>query len=584
VLAEMRITGLGVIDDALLEFGPGLTVLTGETGAGKTMVVAGLGLLFGGRGDAGRVRTGSKQAIVEGRLLLAEDTQALQRAVEAGAEVDDDGTLLMSRSVTAEGRSRAHLGGRSVPVGLLSQLAEDAVCVHGQNTQVKLLRPGEQRAALDRFAGEPVLKPLDRHRALYREWQRVGAELAERRASAREREQQADLLRLGIAEIEEVDPQPGEDVAVDAELTRLEHADALRVAAVTAHAALLGDPTEGDAPDAVSLLGAARTAVSQSSAHDERLADLERRLDELSFLASDIASELASYAQDLDADPGRLAELQARKAALAGLTRKYADTVDAVLAWADQARAQLDALDSSEEKLAELAAQRDALGSELGQLAGELSAARKRAAIKFGEAVTVELSGLAMPHAVVTAAVTQVPPQGEQPRVAVDGTEVVVGPDGVDEVELLLTPHAGAPARSLQKGASGGELSRVMLAVEVVFAGADGVPTLVFDEVDAGVGGKAAVEVGRRLARLARRHQVLVVTHLPQVAAYADRHLTVVKADDGFVTTSGVKVLEAGERVLELSRMLAGLEGSDSARAHAEELLGTADNDKKAFA
>lgn len=572
MLEELRIRGLGVIADATLELCAGLTVVTGETGAGKTMVVAGLGLLFGGRADTGRVRAGERQALVEGRMSLTEDSPALVRAVEAGAECDEDGTLLASRSVSAEGRSRAHLGGRSVPVSLLAAIGEDLVTVHGQADQLRLLRPAQQRASLDRFAGADVDGLLTRHRALFDQWQAVIADLVQRQSAARERAQEADLLRHGLAEIEAVGPQPGEDEALRADISRLENADTLRTAAAGAASALVSDPTE-DAPDVAGLLAAAQRALDSVAQLDPVLAGLAARVGELGYLASDAAGELAGYAHSFEADPGRLAQLHDRWALLQGLVRRYADTIDGVLQWAAAAVTRLDDLDSSQEKLAELSARREVLAAELSTTALELSAARQVAADVFAAAVTSELVDLALPNARIDVAVRRREPAVGAPGLLIDGQEVAVSAEGIDEVELLLVSHTGAPARPLNKGASGGELSRVMLAVEVVFAGAEQVPTLVFDEVDAGVGGRAAGEVGRRLARLARTHQVLVVTHLPQVAAFADRHLVVRKDDDGSVTASGVSQVSAEERTRELARMLAGLDESDTAVAHAEELL-----------
>jgi DNA repair protein RecN (Recombination protein N) len=585
VLSEIRIRGLGVIEDVTLELGPGLTVVTGETGAGKTMVVTGLHLLFGGRADPARVRSGSGRAVVDGRLRLPADSPVLARARDAGAEVDEDGDLLVSRAIAVEGRSRAFLGGSAVPAGLLGELADGVLALHGQSDQLRLLRPGEQRAALDRYGAAADL--LDRHRAAYGRWQELAADLADRTARVRELAREADVLRHGLAEIAAVDPQAGEDAALATEAEKLAHSDALRLAARTAHDALVGDPADpgaGDA-DAAALLGAARRALAHESAADPELAALEKRLDELAYLAADVAAELASYAERTDADPARLAEVEDRRAALKSLTRKYGDSVDDVLRWAAEAAARLSTLDVSEDALAALAAERDAAGAEVARLAGELSALRAAAAQRFGAAVTAELAGLAMPRAAVTVEVRRKPAAGAGPAVELAGERVAVGPDGVDEVEVLLRPHPGAPPLPIQRGASGGELSRVMLAVEVVFAGADPVPTMVFDEVDAGVGGRAAVEVGRRLARLARDHQVLVVTHLPQVAAYADAHVVVDKADsDGvLVTKSDVRLLDDPGRVRELARMLAGLEGSELGRAHAEELLATAAADSAAL-
>jgi DNA repair protein RecN (Recombination protein N) len=605
MLEEVRITALGVIDDAVLELSPGFTVVTGETGVGKTMVVTGLGLMFGGRADPARVRPGSDRATVEGHLRVDPAGWVAQQVSEAGGELDDDGTLIVSRSVSAEGRSRAFAGGRSVPVSLLTYLADDLVAVHGQADQQQLLRAGRQRAALDRFAGPDLARvAADYHRA-YQRHREIRAELAELTSRARERAQEAEDLRRGLAEIEQLEPVEGEDTELRAEEDRLANADALHTAASTAHDALLGDPSSGsyDLPDAVGLLGAATQALEAAAGHDAVLAGLAARLSEAAYLVSDVGAELASYVQSVEADPARLAAVQQRRAELTRLIRSYgyatapvaavppapepdgaagAESAPApgqpapgqpapgqpvespgsdlttVLAWAKQAASRLSELDGADDRIAGLAAEAEQLAATVGDLAGQLTALRKAAANRFATEVTAELVVLAMPHAAVTVAVL---PQDE------------FGPHGADDVEIRLAAHPGAPALPLAKGASGGELSRVMLAIEVVFAGADPVPTFVFDEVDAGVGGKAAVEIGRRLARLARLAQVIVVTHLPQVAAFADTHLVVRKADDGSVTRSGITRLDDAGRVTELSRMLAGLEDSAFGRAHAGELL-----------
>lgn len=573
----MRIQGLGVIDDATLELHPGLTVVTGETGAGKTMVVTGLHLLGGGRAESSRVRTGADRAVVEGRFETGADSAAAALAHDAGADLDDDGSLIAVRTVGADGRSRAHLGGRSVPVGVLSELTDALIAVHGQNEALRLLRPSEQRAVLDRFAGDAVARPLERYRAVRAEWLRVGAELVERRDRARELAREADLLRHGLAEIEAVAPRPAEDVELHDEARRLADTDQLRESAATAQAAVTG-ATDGDpdTPGALGLVAEARRRLL--AAEDPALRELEPRLAEAATVLADVGQELASYLEHLDADPARLDTVLARQAELKHLTRKYAADVDGVLAWAEQANRRLAGLDTSEETLAALAARREELGTELAGHAAALTTAREKAAARLGRAVTAELAGLAMPQASIHVAVTQRTAGPAEPH-ALRGQ--VAGPDGVDDVELRLVAHSGAPALPVHKGASGGELSRVMLALEVVLAHADPVPTLVFDEVDAGVGGRAAVEVGRRLARLARSHQVIVVTHLPQVAAYADRHLVVDKAATGRgVTRSGVRALDDSQRVVELARMLAGLEETETGRAHAEELLATAAADR----
>ncbi|WP_405834732.1 DNA repair protein RecN [Streptomyces sp. NBC_01176] len=568
----MRIRSLGVIDDAVVELSPGFTAVTGETGAGKTMVVTSLGLLLGGRADPALVRIGAKNAVVEGRIAVPTGGTAILRAEEAGAELDD-GALLISRTVSAEGRSRAHIGGRSVPVGVLAELADELVAVHGQTDQQGLLKLSRQRQALDRYAGDAVAAPLAKYAGAYRRLRAITTELDEITTRARERAQEADMLRFGLEEIAAVEPRSGEDAELSAEAERLGHAEALASAATAAHAALAGNPEDPEGIDAATLVAGAHRALEAVRAHDSALGGLSGRIGEINILLRDVAGELAGYADDLDADPLRLAAVEERRAALTQLTRKYGEDVDAVLAYAEQGAARLLELDGDDERIDELTAERDALRAELGGLAQALTDARTEAAERFAAAVTAELASLAMPHARVSFEIRQTDdPEG----VELDGRTVAYGPMGVDEVELLLAPHPGAPPRPIAKGASGGELSRVMLAVEVVFAGTDPVPTYLFDEVDAGVGGKAAVEIGRRLARLARSAQVVVVTHLPQVAAFADRQLLVEKTNDGSVTRSGVKVLEGEDRIRELSRMLAGQEDSQTARAHAEELLATA--------
>ncbi|MFJ5711151.1 DNA repair protein RecN [Streptomyces sp. NPDC093105] len=575
VLEEMRIRSLGVIDDAVVELSPGFTAVTGETGAGKTMVVTSLGLLLGGRADPALVRIGAGSAVVEGRISLPPGAPAALRAEEAGAELDE-GALLVTRTVSAEGRSRAHLGGRSVPVGLLAELADELVAVHGQTDQQGLLKPARQRGALDRYAGEAVAGPLAAYGEVYRRLRAVTAELDEITTRARERAQEADLLRFGLGEIEAVAPLAGEDAELAAEAERLGHAEALASAAALAHAALAGNPEDPESVDATTLVAGAGRALEAVRTHDPALAALADRMGEISILLADVAQELAGYADDLDADPLRLAAVEERRAALTQLTRKYGDSVGAVLLWAEESAARLLELDGDDDRIGELSAERDRLRDELSVLAQRLTDARVEAADRFAQAVTAELASLAMPHARVSFDIRQTEALDEAAGVEVGGRRVVYGPAGADEVELLLAPHPGAPPRPIAKGASGGELSRVMLAVEVVFAGVDPVPTYLFDEVDAGVGGKAAVEIGRRLAKLAKSAQVVVVTHLPQVAAFADRQLLVEKTNDGSVTRSGVTVLEGEERVRELSRMLAGQEDSETARAHAEELLATA--------
>ncbi|MHB1877049.1 MAG: DNA repair protein RecN, partial [Streptosporangiaceae bacterium] len=511
MLEEVRISGLGVIDEAVLELSPGFNVVTGETGAGKTMVVSGLGLLFGGRADPSRVRPGAGRATVEGRLRVAADGEVARQVSDAGGDLDDDGqSLLLSRSVSAEGRSRAYAGGRSVPVSLLTYLSDDLVAVHGQADQQQLLRADRQRAALDRFAGPDLARVLGDYQRAYRQHAEVRARLDELTTQARERAREAEDLRRGLAEIEQVEPVDGEDIELSAEAERLSNADALHTAATTAHESLMADPSAGsyEAPDALTLLGAARHALDAAAGHDLALGALAARLGEAAYLISDIAGELASYVQTVEADPARLAVVQDRRADLTRLIRSYgsgpvprpsggasepmpggvndfaragasagqppagdgpapgsavasdpvgAPDLAAVLAWAKGAATRLAELDGDDDTIMALRGQDADLAERVAGLAGQVSEIRRGAAARFESAVTAELAALAMPHARLSVAVS---PLREY------------GPQGGDDVEVRLAAHPGAPALPLHKGASGGELSRVMLAIEVVFAGA----------------------------------------------------------------------------------------------------------------
>jgi DNA repair protein RecN (Recombination protein N) len=575
----MRIQDLGVIDEATLELHPGFTVVTGETGAGKTMVVTGLHLLSGGRAEASRVRSGKSKAVVEGRFESVPDSAAAV-ATEAGAEPEDDGSLIALRSVNSDGRSRAHLGGRSVPVGVLSDLAEQLIAVHGQNDQLRLLRPSEQRAVIDRFAGDAVDSIMTDYRRVRDEWIAVTTELTDRTRRAKDMAREAETLRLGVEEITAVDPKPGEDVELTDRARRLADADQLREVATGASYAVSGSADgDSDAPGALGMIGEAQRSLA--AADDPRLRDLEPRLAEAAVLLTDVGSELTAYLDSLDADPAVLEQVLARQAELKLITRKYAADVDGVLAWARDAVDRLAGLDTSEGALAELAARKTALAQQLAGIAVALTAARTKSAEELAKAVTDELGGLAMGQASIQITVRPRPADEADPvALEVAGQTLHAGADGVDEVELLLVAHDGAQPLPVHKGASGGELSRVMLAIEVVLAHSDPVPTLVFDEVDAGVGGRAAVEIGRRLARLSRSHQVIVVTHLAQVAAFADRHLIVDKSASGGVTRSDVRTLDEPTRVIELARMLAGMDSTETGRAHAEELLAVADGEK----
>jgi DNA repair protein RecN (Recombination protein N) len=553
MITELRIADLGVINDAIINLHPGLTVVTGETGAGKTMIISGLGLLLGGRADPRSVRRGSERARVEGRFKI-ENAELLQNVLEAGGQLDDD-ELIVARHLTSSGRSRAYLGGAQVPASVCAELTAALVRIHGQAEQGRLTEADRQRQLLDRFAGAPALEPLSRYSVLWAEDRAARTDLTQLRAEAQSRAREIDLLSFGLDEIERVAPTSGEDVALTAEALRLQSADDLRDSAESAVQALAGPDDE--AGGALAMLYAARKVFESATSRDPSAAQLGERLAEASYQLTDLTADLARYLDSLESQPGRLEQIAERRAQLATLTRKYGTTCDEVLQWAAESAVRLTELEQSDERIATLEQRVADLGVELLELAAQIGAARREAAATFGKLVIDELAALAMPHA----------------RLSFEIASAELGPSGADRVELLFAANPGSEMRSVGKVASGGELSRVRLALEVILAADHEAGTLVFDEVDAGVGGKVAVEVGRRLARLSQHSQVVVVTHLAQVAAFADRHYVVVKADDGQVTTSGVVQVAEKDRAVELARMMAGLDTTESALAHAGELV-----------
>lgn len=559
MITRVRVRGLGVLDDVEVEFGPGFNVITGESGAGKTMILRGIYLLLGAKPDPGLVREGHERIEVEGAFRLDHPRvrdRIAERLADAGIEIGEDDELIIARTVAREGgRSRAVVHGRSVPVSMLAELAADLAVVHGQGDQVRLLQPTRQRGALDRFAGDAVEGLLGAYREGWARLQAVDRELEELVANARERAREADLLRFGVAEIEEVDPQPGEDSELAFESSRLSHAETLRELAGAAHEALSAERDDLGS-DALSLLGSAEAAAAKAAGIDPALEPLVARLREVRLLAEDVAGELAAYASGVEADPARLAVVEERRAALGGLKRKYGESLEEVLDWLTQASARLTTLDSDEDNLGALRAERAELLERLLTWAGEISAVRTVMAERLGAAVTAELTELAMPNARVVVQVS---------------AAQALGPYGIDDVEFLLASHAEAPLRPIAKAASGGELSRTMLALEVALVGTMPVPTMLFDEVDAGVGGDAARALAARLARVAQASQLIVVTHLAQVAAEAGRHLALLSSKR---EADAMRAVAGEERVEEVARMLAGDGQKEAARRHAREILG----------
>lgn len=554
---HIRLSSLGVIEDAELDLSAGFTVITGETGAGKTMVVTALGLLRGERSDLGLIRHGAAQARVEAAVDVPAGSTLENLVTEAGGVIED-GELLLGRVLSAQGRSRAFVGGSGVPATVLAAVSDELVAVHGQSDQHRLLRAAEQRFALDQFAGDDFAATFTEFGPKFARLREIDRRVDELRIHAQERARELDLLTFGLDEIAGIEPRLDEDSLLLSEEGKLAHAEALVMAGQRAHDALAGD--DADTDGARTLVAGALAVLQGVHGHDGELDALTLRVNEVGILLDEVGGELSSYASRVELDPARLAVVQERRAVLTGLLRKYGPTMDDVFAWQDKSSARLGELSDDDLRINELTAEHQALSPEVLSLARRISAKRSEAAKRLSRLVTAELSALSMPHARLDVQVT--------PR-----DDAKLNTHGLDDVEFLFAANNGMQARPLNKGASGGELSRLMLSLEVVLVDQRTVPTLVFDEVDAGIGGKAAVEVGRRLSRLAHHTQVLAVTHLPQVAAFADHHFHVQKDDDGFVTSSSVVALHGDDRVDELARMLAGQEDSATAQAHARELL-----------
>jgi len=557
VIEEIWIRSLGVIGDARLPLGPGFTAITGETGAGKTMVVTALSLLLGERADASVIRSGSSQAVVEGRWIVDPNGAVAERARDAGGDLDG-AELILARSVSTEGRSRAIIGGRTTPVGVLNELGQQLVVVHGQSDQVRLRSASAQREALDRFAGPELARVLADYQDTYRGWQSQQGELDVLVAEQDRRTHEAEELRAAMAEIEQVAPQRGEDVELTERADRLTNLEDLRVAASQAHELISAQSSENGA-DVLTLLDAARRSLEKVAAHDTLLAPIVEGLQNAVILATDISGQLSSYLGDLDTDGGRELEIvQDRRSQVAQLVRKYGTDLGEVIDYLESGSDRLLELDNDADRIAALSAQVTAARDRVVALAEELSRVRRAAAERLGAGVTAELAALAMANARLIVDVE------DRPEYSLNGK---------DQVSILLQPHPGSEPLPLAKGGSGGELSRVMLAIEVVIAANDPVPTFIFDEVDAGVGGASAIEIGRRLAQLSRTAQVIVVTHLAQVAAFATNHLRVLKDDNGYVTASSVEQLHGEQRIVEMARLLSGLPDSESGLAHARELI-----------
>lgn len=552
MIRSVRIRGLGVIDETVLEPSSALTAVTGETGAGKTMVVTGIGLLLGDKADTGLVRHGCDRAVVEAVL----DTPDAGRVSELGGTVED-GEVICARHITSR-RSRALLGGAQVTASQLAHIVGDQVTIHGQSEQVRLVDAARQLDVVDRAAGDELAGYLSRHAQLWSEFRAASQRLQRLNEDRAGAEMEREVLTRRVGEVDAVDPKPHEDDDLIAEMAGLQAAQSIRESLNKADVLLNGVETStGPQPGALALLEQAVHELDGTGDADPHAAELAERARQMSYDLTDLAASVAGHAARAEADPQRLEELGGRLAAIQRLLRARTTTLDDLLDSTAADRHRLAELDPGATDLDSLGQQVEQLRSELRRSADHMSAVRRRTAVRLAAEVRPELAALAMPHARLEFRVEPAP----------------MGPRGADSVTIMLAANPGSDLAPLAKAASGGELSRVRLALEVVVAQPQVPQTFVFDEIDSGVGGAVGIEIGRRLRQLARRHQVIVVTHLAQVAAFADTHVVITKASDGAVTSSGLREVTGSDREIELSRMMSGMVDSESGLEHAHDLL-----------
>ena len=556
-LEEITIRSIGVIDQSNVELSKGLTVLTGETGAGKTMILTALNLILGGKADSALVRKGAERLVASGKFSIPQSQQELFEDV-----LVEDGELIVTRTVAADGKSKATTNGVSTTASVLATVGEHLVEVHAQAANQNITKASRQRELVDRFGAVDISE----YSKALNNYHEMKARISALKNSIAQKDKELAELREFAHAFKKVNPTENEFSEIEGEISRLSSVEEFRLATAQAVAAI-----EDEEAGSLTSLGVARRALDSSRGKDPQLEAIYQQISESFFVLDDALSALNSYHSKLEADPARLDFLQSRKAEINSLIKKFGgsaaqdqELAELTLRFKNSSDAIAD-LEGGDQRLHELEAELSGIKKVLLKEAKALSALRALAAQKLSEAVSIEIQQLSMPHASFVVEVTSA--NYESPKES-DFTS-----SGCDEIAMYIQGHKDAPLVSLAKGASGGEMSRVMLALEVVIATSHPIGTYVFDEVDAGVGGKAAIEVGKRLHQLAQHAQVIVVTHLPQVAAWADSHFVVTKNNDGSVSQSDVKRVEGEQRVEEIARMLAGLENSSSAREHATELL-----------
>ena len=561
-LEEISIRSLGVIESSNIEFKPGLTVLTGETGAGKTMVLTALGLVLGSKSDSDLVRAGQERAIVTGKFAVPKDLAT--QIIDAGGEIEEE-SVVISRTVSTAGKSRVLVGGVVSSAAAVSSFASSLVEIHAQSSSSKLTKPGVARELLDRFAGVD----LTAYQQTFDQYQQMLRRINELKEQLSQADRQIAELSELADEFAKLNPKSGELVEIENEIAKLGSVEVLNQAVSTAL-----NLFENEDLSAVNMLQQIRKSLDQVTGKDKQLDAITERYTESLLNLQDISSDLSSYLSQLEADPNRFEKLQDRKASLNSLLKRYGKGSDKEAAFEQllidgkSAKERIADLSGGDQRVAELQKEADSLFKQLQEQGLALSKLRKVNGEKLSSQVTDEVRSLSMPNASFVI---------EQTVGDVKNSKSFTS-NGIDEISILFSAHSGGTPLALNKVASGGELSRVMLALEVVIAEAEPIGTYIFDEVDAGVGGKAAIEVGRRLSKLSKSAQVIVITHLAQVAAWADNHLVVKKSENGLVTQSDVMEVRATERKIEIARMLSGQEDSQTAQEHAGELLAIVKN------
>ena len=562
-LEEITIRSIGVIEQSTLEISPGLTVLTGETGAGKTMILTALNLILGGKSDSSLVRTGSERLIASGRFSVP--SELASSFEDAGLQVED-GELILTRTVNADGKSKATSNSIAVPASALISASENLVEVHAQAANLNMTKAAKQRELLDRFAGAKLRTSLDIYQEHLHSYHELKARIAAMKKSIDSRDAQLQELREFVQTMTKLKVMRNEVADISMVIARLSNVEELRISTQLASSAI-----EDEDSGSLTTLGVARKSLDSSRAKDPQVEEIYQKVSEAFFLVDDAKSVLSSYLSKLEADPSRLDLLNARKAEINALVKKYGgaqnvdDELNSLIERFEGSKNAIADLEGGDERLKELEVELSGVKKSLVKAAQDLTQIRKESAALLATQVTSEIQQLSMPHTSFHLVIESADYTSLKES---DFTSL-----GCDEVSMLIQAHKDGPLVALAKGASGGEMSRVMLALEVVLASTHPVGTYVFDEVDAGVGGKAAIEVGRRLHALSKHAQVIVVTHLPQVAAWADSHFVVTKNSDGSVTESNVTKVRDNQRIEEIARMLAGMESSASAREHATELL-----------